>query len=102
MNLTGYYRVFTTSGDVLVAVNPDRRESDLSPMTAKTLQDWQASVSGAASAGVVATDTAVIAKPSKNADEIEIWRFFLLGMALLVLAESLLGNRYLNFKTGTF
>jgi len=102
LNLTGYYRVFTTAGDVLVAVNPDRRESDPAPMTAKTLQDWQTSVSGAASAGVVATDTALTTKPSKNADEIEIWRFFLLGMALLVLAESLLGNRYLNFKTGTF
>ncbi len=102
LNLTGYYKVFTTSGDVLVAVNPDRRESDLSPMMAKTLTDWQTSVTGAASAGVVATDTALTAKPSKDANEIEIWRFFLLGMAVLVLAESLLGNRYLNFKTGTF
>jgi hypothetical protein len=102
LNLTGYYRVFTTAGEVLVAVNPDRRESDLTPITAKTLQDWQASVTGAASAGVVATDTALVAKPSKDANEIEIWRFFLLGMATLVLAESLLGNRCLNFKTGTF
>ncbi len=102
LNLTGYYRVFTPSGEVLVAVNPDRRESDLSPMSAKTLQDWQTSVAGAATAGAVAVDTALASKPSKDANEIEIWRFFLLGMAALVLAESLLGNRYLNFKTGTF
>jgi hypothetical protein len=44
---------------------------------------------------------AAATKPA-DADEIEIWRFFLLLMAILVLAESLLGSRYLNYKTGTF
>ena len=100
LGLTGYYEVFTPSGKVLVAVNPDARESDLTPMTEKTLQDWQNAVAGATSTGVVATDTALASKPIKDKDQIEIWRFFLLGLALLVVAESLLGNRYLNLKTG--
>ena len=44
LNLTGYYRVFTTAGDVLVAVNPDRRESDLGPMqtSSSAKRTWRA------------------------------------------------------------
>jgi hypothetical protein len=88
---------------VLVAVNPDSRESDLALMTTDTLQSWQASVAGASGNGnTVATDVELAATRTDDGDEIEIWRFFLLLMALLVLAESLLGNRYLNLKTGTF
>ena len=37
-----------------------------------------------------------------DAEEIELWRAFLLLMALFLLAESLLSARYLNLKTGTF
>jgi hypothetical protein len=103
LNLTGYYKVFTPAGEVLVAVNPDSRESDLALMTTDTLQSWQASVAGASGNGnTVATDVELAATRTDDGDEIEIWRFFLLLMALLVLAESLLGNRYLNLKTGTF
>lgn len=102
LNLTGYYQVFTPAGEVLVAVNPDSRESDLALMTGATLQSWQSAVAGAAGEGsTVATDVEAAAR-AEGGDQIEIWRFFLLVMALLVLAESLLGNRYLNFKTGTF
>jgi hypothetical protein len=103
LNLTGYYQVFTAGGEVLVAVNPDSRESDLALMTTETLQNWQASVAGASGNGsTVATDVELAAARTDAGDEIEIWRFFLLLMALLVLAESLLGNRYLNLKTGTY
>lgn len=102
LNQSGYYQVFTPAGEVLVAVNPDSRESDPAVMTAETLQNWQTSVAGAASNGTVATDVELAASASADADEIEIWRFFLLVVALLVLAESLLGSRYLNVKSGTF
>ena len=103
LNLTGYYQVFTPAGEVLVAVNPDSRESDPALMPAVSLENWVASVAGAASGGsTVATDVELAAQRPSDADEIEIWRFFLLAMALLVLAESLLGNRYLHTKTGTF
>jgi len=89
LNLTGYYQVFTPAGEVLVAVNPDSRESDPALMTSATLQSWQSSVAGAAGDGsTVATDVEVAAR-AEDGDQIEIWRFFLLVMALLVLAESL-------------
>jgi hypothetical protein len=103
LNLTGYYQVFTPAGEVLVAVNPDGRESDLTMMSSETLQNWQASVSGASvGGGTVATDMALAQTEKSDAEEIEIWRVFLLLMALMVLAESLLSARYLNTKTGTF
>lgn len=102
LNLTGYYQVFTPAGEVLVAVNPDIRESDLSLIPAQTLQTWQASVAGAAGTSRLATGDTQTATVAEDAIEIEIWRFFLILMVLLILAESLLGNRYLNFKTGTF
>ncbi len=72
-------------------------------MSSETLQNWQASVSGASvGGGTVATDMALAQTEKSDAEEIEIWRVFLLLMALMVLAESLLSARYLNTKTGTF
>jgi hypothetical protein len=100
LNKTGYYQVFTPAGEVLVAVNPDIRESDLTLMPAQTLQNWANIVAGTTTndAPVTALGAAREAEP----EEIEIWRAFLILLALMVLAESLLGNRYLNLKTGSF
>jgi hypothetical protein len=98
LNKTGYYQVFTPAGEVLVAVNPDIRESDLTLMPAQTLQNWQNSVSGSSSA-LTPSDSATQTAEAEP-DEIEIWRFFLILLALFLLMESLLGNRYLNLKTG--
>lgn len=100
LNKTGYYQVFTPGGEVLVAVNADPRESDPTPMTAQALQNWQNAVNGAATS---ANATLVVDPLSREAepDAIEIWRIFLILLALLVLVESLLGNRYLNIKTGS-
>ncbi|MES2626292.1 MAG: BatA and WFA domain-containing protein [Pseudomonadota bacterium] len=100
LNKTGYYQVFTPAGEVLVAVNPDIRESDLTLMPVQTLQTWQNVVAGTATAEPstsLSTTTEV-----SDQDEVEIWRFFLILLAIMVLAESLLGNRYLNMKTGSF
>lgn len=100
LNKTGFYRVITPGGDVLVAVNPDRRESDLTVMDAQVLQNWQNVVAGTASAGDAALaagqETAV-----ENTEEREIWRFFLILLVIIVLAESYLGNQHLRVKTGT-
>ncbi len=100
LNKTGFYRVITPGGDVLVAVNPDRRESDLTVMDAQVLQNWQNVVAGKAGAGDAALaagqETAV-----ENTEEREIWRFFLILLVIIVLAESYLGNQHLRVKTGT-
>jgi len=99
LNKTGYYQVFTPAGEVLVAVNPDIRESDLTLMPAQSLLNWQNAVSGAAAGAN--SSTAIEITGETEPEEIEIWRFFLVLLALFVLAETLLGNRYLNYKTGT-
>jgi len=100
LNKTGFYRVITPAGDVLVAVNPDRRESDLTVMDAQVLQNWQNVVAGTAGAGDAALaagqETAV-----ENTEEQEIWRFFLILLVIIVLAESFLGNQHLRVRTGT-
>jgi hypothetical protein len=99
LNETGYYQVFTPAGEVLVAVNPDIRESDLTLMPAQALQNWQNAVSGTRPdpAAELSATTSAEAEP----EEIDLWRIGLILLVLLALAESMLGNRYLNYKTGT-
>jgi hypothetical protein len=100
LNKTGYYQVFTPGGEVLVAVNPDRRESDLTIMGAQVLQNWQNVVAGTTNTGEQALNSqAEIA--TEDAEEQEIWRIFLVLLAIIVLAESILGNQHLRVKTGT-
>jgi hypothetical protein len=100
LNKTGYYQVFTPGGEVLVAVNPDRRESDLTIMDAQVLQNWQNVVAGTTSSGEQALNSqAEIA--TEDAEKQEIWRIFLVLLAIIVLAESILGNQHLRVKTGT-
>jgi hypothetical protein len=96
---TGYYQVFTPAGEVLVAVNPDIRESDLTLMPAQALQNWQTTVSTSGTRTVSDVPATTSAQP--DAEEIDLWRIGLILLVLLALAESMLGNRYLNFKTGT-
>jgi hypothetical protein len=102
LNKTGYYQVFTPGGEVLVAVNPDIRESDPAPMPPAALQNWQNVVAGTAPVETNTVSAAAVSVENDNLEEVEIWRFFLVLLGLMVLAESLLGNRYLNIKTGSF
>lgn len=99
MEQTGYYRITTLGGDVLVAVNPDPRESDLSLMPAQALQNWENMV--ATSAGAAGTaNTIAVSAVEEEPVSLEIWRVLLVLLAVIVLMESLLGNRYLRFTTG--
>lgn len=101
LNKRGYYQVFTPGGEVLVAVNADGRESDLALMPVQTQQNWLNAVNGANATDEVAAATPAADASAEEPEEIAIWQFFLALLALAVLAESLLGNRYLNLKTGT-
>ncbi|MEX2366905.1 MAG: BatA and WFA domain-containing protein [Pseudohongiellaceae bacterium] len=98
----GYYQVITPAGEVLIAVNPDLRESDLTVMEPQLLQNWQNAVSNTAGANNAGQAVNAAAAQEEDAGvEIEIWRVFLVLLVIIVLAESLLGNRYLRFNTGT-
>ncbi len=94
---TGFYRVVTPSGEQLIAVNPDTRESDLSVMDVQLMQTWQNAAAGATQAGSTGSLAAV---RQEQTDTMEIWRILLILLALSILAESILSNRHLSFKTG--
>lgn len=96
---TGYYRIVTLGRDILVAVNPDARESNLSLMDAQALQNWETMVSGSAG-NIELIDGVAVSSVEEEPVAIEIWRVLLILLALIVLTESLLGNRYLRFNTG--
>ena len=99
LNKTGYYQVFSPAGEVLVAVNPDQRESDLTIMDAQVLQNWQNVVAGTANTSEQALNSES-ATGDEDLEENEIWRIFLILLALVVIAESLLGNQHLRIRTG--
>ncbi len=98
LSQTGYYRLVTPGTDALIAVNPDPRESNLTPMTEESLQNWRnmvANSSGAARPGSLA-----VSRTERERDTFEIWQVLLALLAIIVILESVLGNRYLSFKTG--
>ncbi len=100
LDKTGYYQVFTSGGEVLVAVNPDRRESDLAIMDAQVLQNWQNVVAGTARSDEQSLNAESVTQ-EEALEEREIWRLFLFMLVIIVLAESILGNQHLRVKTGT-
>lgn len=87
---TGFYQVYTPGRETLIAVNPDPRESDLSPMTAEQLARWTAAATVAPAQAVAA------AQNFEQPPPLELWRYLAVLLVLVVLAESLLGNRYLG------
>jgi hypothetical protein len=84
----GFYDIRRPNGrNELVAVNSDRRESDLTPAPPETLSLWQNTANGTPAEGGAA---AVQEKP------LSLWWYVMLAVLALVLAESLLGNRHLS------
>ena len=101
LNQSGFYQVFTPEGEVFVAVNPDIRESDLTLMAVQSLQNWQNTVAGTASSQTVGAGNQPVADAESGLAELELWRILLILLVVIVLAESLSGNRHLSYKTGT-
>ncbi len=89
LSMSGFYDVKRPNGrHELVAVNPDRHESDLELIPAETVALWQNTAQGqrdAASGGEAAEPKAV-----------EFWWYFLMAVLALAIAESVLGNRHLT------
>ena len=96
LDQTGFYEVYTPVKESLIAVNVDPRESDLTMLSAAALKDWQAAIDQPAAAGNQALGGLVQDR------SLELWRVLLALLFLFVLLESLLGNRLLSFKTGSW
>jgi hypothetical protein len=87
--LAGFYDIRRPNGrNELVAVNADRRESDLNPAAQEALTLWQNTANGSSAAGGETSQAAQ--KP------LSLWWYVMLLVLLLALAESVLGNQHLS------
>jgi N-terminal double-transmembrane domain len=90
----GYYEVRRENGrHELVAVNPDRRESDLRTIPEETLNLWQGAPQG---------ESAAAATPNEPREERHnlAW-YFLLALLAASVVESLIASRYLSTSKET-
>ena len=85
----GFYDIRRPNGrNELVAVDTDRRESDLTPAAAETLTLWQNTSGAAGTAG--GTGGQAENRP------VSLWWYVMIGALILAAAESWLGNRHLS------
>jgi hypothetical protein len=84
----GIYEVYTPQDDMLVAVNIDPRESELGTISQELLDRWQDA--SARPVGLVAGQSELV-----ESDPLELWHWLLLMLAIVIIAESILGNAHL-------
>ena len=80
----GIYAVYTGEGESLIAANVDSRESALAPVGPEILDRWR-------EATFTSTDDSDVALEAE-AEPFELWPRLLLLLAIVVIAESALGN----------
>jgi hypothetical protein len=87
----GFFDIRRSNGrEEMAAVNPDRRESDFTLVAPETVILWKNTGVGSSS-GTSATS-------SRNTEETsEIWWWVLALLAMLAIAEAVVGNRHLEF-----
>lgn len=92
LHKTGFYEVYTSQGDYVVAVNTDPRESELAAIAPETMQRWIAAMGAAAEhGGTLAFE--------QEAEPFELWHALLLILALVLIGESILANAHLTLRT---
>lgn len=84
----GFYEVYTPQDDMLVAANIDPRESELVTISQELLERWQDAT--ARLDGITAGQSDIV-----EAEPLELWHWLLLLLAVVFIAESILGNAYL-------
>ncbi|HEY6927303.1 MAG TPA: BatA and WFA domain-containing protein [Steroidobacteraceae bacterium] len=90
LSQAGFYEVHLANGrQDLIGVNADRRESDLTPMPQDVLALWRGSRGGGDTPQVTAVGTSGPAVPRS------LWWYAMLCLLAAVLAESVIGGRYL-------
>ena len=86
--LAGFYDIRRPNGrNELVAVNADRHESDLSPVSQESLSLWQNTAQG--------TSPGEAGTAGEEQKPVSLWWYVMLAVFLLAVAESLLGNQHL-------
>lgn len=90
----GFYDISRANGrQELAAVHADRRESDLAPMPPEAMELWKNTGSSSSNAASGATPESETSKPYS------LWRYVLLMVLALALAESIFAGRYLTTHT---
>ena len=85
----GFYEVYTPEGSMLVAANVDPLESALAKIPQDLLEQWQDAA--------VRDDVGVSDESSRVATPpLELWHWLLMLLAIVIIAESMLGNAYLS------
>ena len=88
----GFYELRRANGrHEMIAVNADRRESDLSVIPDETVVLWKNTGSGSAAA-----QEQQAASGGKASVPYSLWWWFLLALLLVAVAESLFAGRYLG------
>jgi hypothetical protein len=89
----GFYQIRLANGrDAVIGVNPDRRESDLTPMPA----DVQALWSGSSGGGAEQAATPAVGHDSLKYRSVSLWWYVMLIALLVAVAETALASGYMG------
>ena len=88
LDKTGFYEVYTSQGDYVVAVNVDPRESELTAIDGDTLQRWVEAMGSD-------FDTVMAAAIEQPVEPLELWHGLLFILMLVLIGESVLANQHL-------
>jgi hypothetical protein len=87
----GFYQIRLANGrDMLIGVNPDRRESDLQPIADDVQRLW----SGSASSG--ASQTEAVSTHEEGYRPVSLWWYVMLLAFITALAEIAFASRYMS------
>jgi Aerotolerance regulator N-terminal/von Willebrand factor type A domain len=87
----GFYQIrFANGRNAVIGVNPDRRESDLQPLTADVQQLWTASPGAPSSQTAGASSIAVNYRP------IPLWWYVMVLALIVALAETFFASGYMG------
>ena len=87
---SGFYQIrFANGRDAVIGVNPDRRESDLTPMTDDVLKLWSGSSSER-------QDESAATAANGASQPVSLWWYVMLLAFLAAIAEAFLASRHLG------